>query len=305
MRFYDRLADEINAACARGSIDCLSPRATMSPPFRREYLWETVQSAKAVTRVMFTMGDGQVGSAPSVGTRQEVKSFADIVGSVYPTSNRVIQGWAAAASETPKIQLIERDPSYHASIDILPAQDVVAAHPDLKAMRFQLETDCPVETCDLVVEAPAGQFGKVPMSQLTPGSSFKTQEALLTVETNSVPDTARLTESAQVKIATIIARGYAMAFPVLAIFGVVGLVFAALLRRQPSIPASVLALGLGSVAAVATRIMLLAYIDASSIPVAILRYTSPASPFVIIFTVVGIYAGCTIILRRSRWFRDG
>ncbi len=305
MRFYDRLANEIDAACARGSIDCLSARATVSPPFRREYLWETVRSGKATAKVLFTMGDGQVGSAPSFGTQQEVKSLADIVSGVYPPSNRVIQGWAAAASETPKIQLIERDPSYHASIDILPAQDVVAAHPDLKAMRFQLETDCPVETCDLVVEAPAGQFGKVPMAQMTPGASFNTGGALLTVETNSVPDTAKLTESAQVKIAAVIAKGYAMAFPVLAIFGVAGLVFAALLRRQPAIPASVLALGLGSVAAVATRIALLAYIDGSSFPAANLLYASPASPFVIIFTVVGIYAGCTIILRRSREFRDG
>ncbi len=271
----------------------------MTPPFRQEYLWEAVRSAKAVAKVMFTMGDGLVGSAPSVGTRQEVKSVADIVGSVYPTSNRVIQGWVAAVSETPKIQLTERDPSYHAAITLLPAQDVAAAHPDFKATRFQLETDCPVEACDLVVEAPAGRFAKVPMAQLTVGASFSTGGAILTIETNSPPDTAGLKGNAQVKIAAMIAKGYAFAFPVLSIFGVVGLAVATFFRKRPLIPASLLALGLGSFAAVVTRIALLAYIDASSIPVATLRYTAPASPFVIIFTVVGIFAGCVVASARE------
>jgi hypothetical protein len=105
-----------------------------------------------------------------------------------------------------------------------------------------------------------------------------------------------------VKIATILASGYAIAFPALAIFGAAGLLLATLFQRQRPIPASLLALGLGSFVAVFSRIAMLAYIDATSFPAATVLYTSPASPFVIMFTVLGIYAGCSFVLKGSRWF---
>jgi hypothetical protein len=79
MRFYDRLADEIDAACDRGKIACLAPRATLLPPFQGEYLWGAFRSGKDISKIVFTMGDGQVGSAPSIGSRQDFKTFADII----------------------------------------------------------------------------------------------------------------------------------------------------------------------------------------------------------------------------------
>lgn len=195
MRFYDRLANEIDAACDSGRIECLPPRATLLPPFRREYLWGALQSGEAAARVLFTMGDGDVGSTPSVGSQQEVDAISDIIGGdVSPASTPVVQG-------------------------------------------------------------------------------------------------------TQVKIAGVLASGCAMAFPFLAILGAAGLLLAILFQRQRPIPASLLALGLGSAVAVITRIALLAYIDASSFPAATLLYTSPASPFVIIFMVVGMYSAWSFILR--------
>ena len=301
MRFYDTLADEINAACARGSIGCLPSRATMLPPFRKEYIGEALRSAKNVANVLFTMGNGAVGSSPSPGTLQEANAFADLVHGFYPPSVLVIQGWAAAASETPAIQVFAHaDQSARASISLLPAQDVVAAYPGLKAVRFRIETDCSVDACDLVVAEPAGRF-KVALAELGPQTSFRSQGAMLAIETFSVPDPEKYAGPAQLKIASILAAGYAIAFPVLAAFGVCGLLLAAVFQRQHPMPASVLALGLGSLAAVVTRIGLLAYIDATSFPSAVVIYTSPASPFAIIFTAIGIYSGCSIILKLKPW----
>jgi len=244
------------------------------------------------------MGDGQVGSAPSVGSRQKVKALADFIGGdVSPSSTVVIQGWAAAVSATPTIQLFMHGETHaFALITTLPAQDLVAAHPDFSVRRFQLETDCPIEACYLVVGEPGGQVDKVPMAQLVPGARFDTGQSLLTIETKSVPGIARLPGGAQVKIAA----AYAIAFPILSIFGAAGLLLAILFQRLRPIPASLLALGLGSLVAVVTRIALLAYIDAAIFPAATLLYASPASPFVIIFTVVGIYSGGSFILRGNR-----
>jgi hypothetical protein len=174
MRFYDRLASEIDAGCASGSIDCLPPRATMSPPFRWEYLAEAVRSGKAITKVALRMGDGQVGVVPSLGSPQEVRDVANVVGGdVYPSSALVIHGWAASISMPPTIRLdAHGPPPSFASIGYLPAEDVLAAYPGFKGMRFQLETDCPVDTCDLVVAEPGGQPDRFPMAQLTPGARF-------------------------------------------------------------------------------------------------------------------------------------
>src|SRR5260370_624230 len=80
--------------------------------------------------------------------------------------------------------------------------------------------------------------------------------------------------------------------PPLAIFAAVGLLMAPFFRKRCPMPTSLLALGLGSAAAVATFLALMSYLQASSdfLIGGNVLYTSPASPFVIAFTFVGMYA---------------
>ncbi len=302
MAFYDRLAKEIDTACADGRISCLPPRTTMQPPFRREYLGAAVRSGLATTNVLFTMGDGVVGSAPSTGSSQEISALSDIVTGVYPPSTTVIQARIASASRPRAIQpyMPAHRAAPHASITVLPSQDVAAANPGLETVRFRLETDCPIEDCVLVVAEAKGQI-QIPMPQLVPGARLQGAGGIIAVETVSVSDATKSAEGTLLKIASLIASGYAVGFPVLAGLSAAGLFFAVWFQKQYPITPSLLALGLGSLAAVATRIALLAYIDATSFPAANLLYMSPGSPFVIIFTVVGIYSGCCVALRGTRW----
>src|SRR5579859_1323905 len=58
MRYYDTLADQINSACDRGVIQCHSPGVSVLPPFRWEYLGESVQASKSIARMMFRMVEG-------------------------------------------------------------------------------------------------------------------------------------------------------------------------------------------------------------------------------------------------------
>ncbi|MDR3517211.1 MAG: hypothetical protein P4M00_15490 [Azospirillaceae bacterium] len=53
--FYGRLTQEIAAACDDGRLSCLSPRATMVPPFRWDYLWSTMQTAGKVLHFAVTL----------------------------------------------------------------------------------------------------------------------------------------------------------------------------------------------------------------------------------------------------------
>jgi hypothetical protein len=301
MRFYDALADQINSACAHGTIRCLSPRATLLPPFRWEYLGETIEASKEIAKVVFKMVDSPVGSAPSVGPAQGLAIFADTVDGLYlPEKGTIfVSGWTAATSATPTVRLVARTPEQvESSVTFTPAPDVLAVYPKLKSVRFQLKTDCPIDNCDLVLDVAGSGQSRIPLVQLIhPAANagvIETPGLMLYVDTVLGRDMYKFTEArraVQVKVASVMASTYAAVFPPLAAFGAAGLLLATFFRRRCRIPTGLLALGLGSVFAVATLIVLLAYLTASSgFGVANVLYTSAASPFVIIFTTLGIYS---------------
>lgn len=85
-RFYNRLADEIDAACDTGKIPCGPPRRTLVPIFHREYLAQTMRAMVELGRIVLSMGNQEIGSQPSIGTQSDVTMFADMVGSlIRPT----------------------------------------------------------------------------------------------------------------------------------------------------------------------------------------------------------------------------
>src|SRR5208282_103783 len=132
-----------------------------------------------------------------------------------------------------------------ASITLLPSQDVAAAYPSLKAVRFRVETDCPVDSCNLLITEAGGRSNTVPLENAVPGARFQSQGMLLTVESATVVDTLKNAAGVRMKIAATSALIYAIAFPVLSPVGAAGLLLAFLSQRQRPIPASLLALGLG------------------------------------------------------------
>jgi hypothetical protein len=202
MRFYDKLADQIDIACDDGRLACLPNRPTLSPRFREEYVGETLDSAKAVAQQLFHLGDGRIGSAPSTGAPQGISIFADTVGPVYPP--------------------------------------------------------------------------------------------------NDLVGSAEIPGAVQLKVASVIASGYATVFPILTIFGIAGLLLTVSLRQLRPFPTALFALSLASAVAICTRIFLLAYIDATSFTAANVPYVSPASPFVIILAAVGIYLGYRTVFHRTQ-----
>lgn len=194
--FYRRLADEIGWACDHGSLACTLPhRATLAPPFHWEYLQETLQSAKLLSKIVLTLGGGNTETLPSEGTPAQLSAFTDLIGSVAPLAG---------------------------------ALDPIGS---------------PVTT---------------------------------------------LRQSLEHQAAHVIYLIYGHGTPVLFVLGIVSTCLG--LTRRRRLPASLLALMAASVVAIASRIVLLAYLDATSIPSVNTLYSSPASPFVIIVAIVGSYA---------------
>jgi hypothetical protein len=292
MHFYDTLADQIDRACDIGTLACLPNRQTLAPPFRWEYVAEAVTSGKAAAKEVFELGDGQVGSGPSSGQAAAIAAFADNVGPVSPPDDmlRSVRGWAAAAGAPPTLQVLSNDTECQFSIRILPKPDVRAKYSVMEAVGFDMESPgCPVETGNILLEVPGRGQVLVPLAALAPGTVIETPTLRLFVESVTRASSVKLAIPVQAKIAAVVAKGYSMAFPVLVALGAIGLLLATFFRTKH--PAPILALGLASAVAIGDRITLLAYIDASSFPAASVLYGSPASPFVIILTVIGIYLG--------------
>jgi hypothetical protein len=301
MRFYDTLADQIDAACGAKTIPCLPPRATMQPPFRRDYLKLTPSAAKQITRVVFKMVDGPVGSSPSAGTTSDIAIFADTIDDVYMPENATIalHGWVAAASATPSLRVENRAGApFQSSITANPAPDVDRVYPSLHSSRFELKTDCPISNCDLILDVTGFGQSKIPLEKLVHPGPIPTigQTTALMGYIDDVRGTDAFTlrdrrRSLQLEIANRIASVYAFLFPKLAGVAALGLLLATFFRRRFPLPSQLLALGLGSAIAVATFVALMAYVKATSnFNVTNVLYTSPSSPFVIAFTVIGIYS---------------
>jgi hypothetical protein len=83
----------------------------------------------------------------------------------------------------------------------------------------------------------------------------------------------------------------------LSVVATVGIGISLWLRRRPAVSLPLLALCFTSFVAMLSRAALLAFMDVSSVPGVNLLYVSPASPFAIVFAVIGSYLGYSTIRR--------
>jgi len=290
MRFYEELAREINAACASGRIPCGPPRATLMPVFHWQYLLDAARDSVTVAHVLLTMADMQIGTMPSIGSPSGIANFADAVGGVYPAhpTQLILQGWVASPSGEPQLTLKSQNGEQaEMTLAETPASDVTQLDPDWVAKRFDLRTGCPPAACALVVGAPGVPQVTVPLD----GPHAVTTPTLrLSFESvrPSTPAAAKRV-AVQLRIARVIAFFYARAFPALFALALVGYIVTLMRWRSRPISLALTALLTASLAAIAARILLLAYLDATSFPAATIIYSSAASPFVIVFTVIGCW----------------
>jgi len=101
-------------------------------------------------------------------------------------------------------------------------------------------------------------------------------------------------------IAGAIAKVYSWTMPALTALATLGLLAAILARRRRPAPGALIALTLACAAAVAARVGLLAYVDATSIPAVNMVYLSPAVPFLLMLVALGIYLGLATLRTGAR-----
>lgn len=292
--FYERLADEVNASCDAGRIPCGASRSTLAPIFRWGYVEPTLDAAWLLTKQMFRLGDGSIGVSASVGTQQQLTQFKNMVGRVsLPVEERYeITGWFSALGAVPTLAVqSEAGAAQSSSLTLWPAPDVEVAFPGRAAWRFRLQTACPVPAC----RVQASVAGRNTVGTGQSGLVIDSDAVKVYVEGMADAYAARPERviKRQQKVASRIAAAYSVLWPWLSVMALVGVLWAAVAWwRQPRVD-FLLVLALACLSTVASRILMLAYLEATSIPSVNVLYASPASPMVICFTVVGLYLGIT------------
>lgn len=112
VRFYGRLAAEINGACASGKLSCLAPRSSMLPPWDGGWLGAFPVAFVRVLEPLVTFRNFYRDRLLSVGPAAELAKFEDLTGedvTSAPLERLSMTGWVV--STRGPVELSVRDAS--------------------------------------------------------------------------------------------------------------------------------------------------------------------------------------------------
>ena len=100
--FFQRLANEINAACREKRLDCLPKRASLAPPWRSEYLLPVIKTILSGFRMLATFSEVSPTPAPSRGPAVYLPLFRDLTRErlSHQATPPVVWGPVPGAAET-------------------------------------------------------------------------------------------------------------------------------------------------------------------------------------------------------------
>lgn len=299
-RYYNRLATEINEACDSGRLPCGPPNAGFVPPFRWEYLDRTARSAMRLATLMAKVGPDGIGSLPSQGRPYDLAAFADVVGPIAPVSEVpvFVNGWVADMGTPPQLRVVQGSGQpTNIQLSTEPVTDSANGWPGWSMVRFQLSTTC-AENCSLEAIGATGQVISRAMSSLAPDTNNPDVGPALhidSVDAHSPLSASMHLRAIRVTVARVISTLYRSLAPPALIIAALGVSACFLPFWRRILPSRQVAFAGACFAAVLSRLLLLAYLDATSIPSVNDLYASPASPFVIGFTVVGCFMGWSLL----------
>jgi hypothetical protein len=300
-QYYIRLAREINEACESRTIPCSPERSSMTPAMGWTDIVEIPGRAFRAAVLLLGFGDGKVGPPESEGRPEQLAAFEKMVGEISgaagPRGGWVLEGWVAAPTCVPQPSVVDgTGTDVTRSKSIREAPDVVsyfeARGQNALARRFTVTTDCQSADCRLVLSG-CGDAGKgIALAELQKGPHPTAETAVLfldSIEKIQGQGSEASSSGLDLLIAEAAAGFYAALIMPGFILGFCMFVFS--LYRYNEVDPVLAAIAVSALGAVAARSVLIAIIDVTSWNAINLQYMVPAAPFVLIFTVVGIFLG--------------
>ena len=287
MKYYERLAEEINTACDDKKIECSAPRATLAPVYKSTYLWDSLSVSKGVFGMLINFRIGDIYSRPSFGTPAELSRIKDLIGTVSDGNVRLIyiRGWIAAQQSSLKINLLNSEENISSTVKYSDAKDVMNAWPGFFATRFESYVLCE-DLCKLFLGSEGVDVVPIALGTIIDQKNIKVYVDEFNLTANPIEEKRK---RLQMSVAKNIAKFYALLMPIIFLLGIIGVVFGLIQYFYTNQILPMFVLAIACLIAVLTRVALLSFLEVTSIPSFNILYASPASPFVIIFAVVASY----------------
>ena len=277
---YDRMADEIDQAIARGA---LHRRAVVIPfvdPDWRKWLPALPRAAAGELRQTVAPAVDDLGSPLENATSTQQDHFVEIAGRRRPFARHAIAGWLIAPVGT-------RITIAHASAPVMSTMLEGATRPDVPgAFPFRLEATVAGAAPDFAVTTPDGATGRIPFAALQAGKVQKIPGLpMLALGVDSVSDHVA-PPHADEWLAAFCVSWSSVGWAFLAI-GVLAVLW---IGANESSAESATRLILVLVAiGIAARVALLAILDSSSWSGTQARYLLPNVPMLATFGVLGAW----------------
>jgi hypothetical protein len=288
--FYGRLAAELDAACSDGRLNCLAPRATLSPPFRKAYVADTARSFWKALLFVVELRGLDIRPGFSWGNAPPGEAFRRLIrGPLFPFKDRwildgeILMGPLADAHA----DFVSSDKATYSRLNQAFGPAGRGTH-----ILFQLVTDCVDASCALVVRDRRAPEERFALSDCKEGVAVKRGALKLVVKTAEkepavIPYGARRAERL-LRALGAVGRAYRVLFPLCVLLGSACYVLSltkALRRRQGDF---LLFVGTALLVAVVSRLLLLAYMDATVWPTIRPLYCSPVYPLLLLFCGVAV-----------------
>ncbi len=306
-RFYRRIADEVNSACALKLLDCLPERNTLTPPWDMAYwnpLWQRVYTAM---EFLISMAGARVYAAPSDGRAGSLQLVARFTGEKVYSAENQLEGWAWSSSDVLTYEVRDQSGRSWTSkvISGQPSDDVYQDFlkrgidsASARTARFRINTRC-ITRCVLVVMGSGRTLGEVPLAKapvsLHDRSDFRMTIDISQLDYGAPEDVQR--NWRKLAVLDFIYRAYLFLFPWLCKISLLAYLALTLLAvRAPALRRVWLASSV-LLALVASRVFILSLISVSAFASVSVIYFSPMYPLMILFTALTL----AWVTDRSMW----
>ena len=308
--FFQRLADEVNAACDEKQLDCLAKRASLMPPWRSEYLLPVAEKIVLSFKMLAAFLYLSPHPKPNMGSPDNQQLFQDLTWEKLsdPRTTVIVRGWAVHQSKTLSIALVETDGNSLVALAQLDPSPDVYLHflnnnqdiENARHARFEVRGVCS-RSCILRILSANGMITDIPLK--TGPSPWFTAPLWVYIDKASISEALpRQAKVNDLKLSLLekITLIYQIVTPFLAVaaLAAMGVWIFRSFRRRRITPLGFIALCI--VIAICTRLSILAIIDVTSFPAVGVLYMSPLYPLSLLCYSLFVVD----LLQNSLQFRD-
>jgi hypothetical protein len=301
--YYRRLATEINAACARGQIECGAERASMMLPWHSEHTRPLVNTLLRGAVFLSRFDGFQADPSPSTGTKESLILFRDLTSSRLSrgaTRQLQIRGWAFVVTPSSSVELSVRAADgtlADATVKRLRSPDVYRHFlsagknfPNAREARFEITTSC-TDGCSLHLKAGDRPDEQIPLDGSIRGREtlepFFYLDAADYAENDFLPRQSKI-DNIKISILNRIGRGYQAIVPFSVVFALIGYIMSTINILRTKIAGNFWLINTVLLMAIGIRLLILSIIDVTSFPGINILYLSPAYPLLLIFVTLAL-----------------